>query len=133
MEGLLLLGRANIVIKCKPAVAWEHGKPLSIERVEVAPPRAHKVRIKQVECATLTRGTSMRLVYACIPLVLGHKGSGVVEGASPGVSKFSPGKPVRIIAIFCVPPPPCHNTTDGLKRIEKEINSTNELLTTHTC
>uniref|UniRef100_A0A8K9XVU1 Alcohol dehydrogenase 5-like n=1 Tax=Oncorhynchus mykiss TaxID=8022 RepID=A0A8K9XVU1_ONCMY len=78
---LLLLPQ---VIKCKP-------------RVEVAPPRAHKVRIKQVECATLTRGTSMRLVYACIPLVLGHKGSGVVEGVSPGVSKFSPGKPVRII------------------------------------
>uniref|UniRef100_A0A8L0DRY5 Alcohol dehydrogenase 5-like n=1 Tax=Oncorhynchus mykiss TaxID=8022 RepID=A0A8L0DRY5_ONCMY len=74
---LLLLPQ---VIKCKP-------------RVEVAPPRAHKVRIKQVECATLTRGTSMRLVYACIPLVLGHKGSGVVEGVSPGVSKFSPGKP----------------------------------------
>ncbi|XP_042182227.1 alcohol dehydrogenase class-3-like [Oncorhynchus tshawytscha] len=88
------------VIKCKPAVAWEHGKPLSIERVEVAPPRAHKVRIKQVECATLTRGTSMRLVYACIPLVLGHKGSGVVEGASPGVSKFSPGKPVRIMFLL---------------------------------
>uniref|UniRef100_A0A8C7F4F5 Alcohol dehydrogenase-like N-terminal domain-containing protein n=1 Tax=Oncorhynchus kisutch TaxID=8019 RepID=A0A8C7F4F5_ONCKI len=101
------------VIKGKTAVAWEHGKTLSIERVEVAPPRAHKVRPMLI------------LVYACIPLVLGHKGSGVVEGVSPGVSKFSPGKPVRIIAIFCVPPPPCHNTTDGLKRIEKEINSTN--------
>ncbi|XP_064874756.1 alcohol dehydrogenase class-2 isozyme 1-like isoform X2 [Oncorhynchus nerka] len=87
----VIMNTESQVIKCKPAVAWEHGKPLSIERVEVAPPRAHKVCIKQVECATLTRGTSMRLVYACIPLVLGHKGSGVVEGVSPGVSKFSPG------------------------------------------
>lgn len=28
------------------AVAWEAGKPLSIEDVEVAPPKAHEVRIK---------------------------------------------------------------------------------------
>lgn len=40
---LLLLPQ---VIKCKAAVAWEHGKPLSIEKVKVAPPKAHKVRIK---------------------------------------------------------------------------------------
>uniref|UniRef100_A0A8C0NNI6 Alcohol dehydrogenase 5 (class III), chi polypeptide n=3 Tax=Canis lupus TaxID=9612 RepID=A0A8C0NNI6_CANLF len=37
---------ANQVIKCKAAVAWEAGKPLSIEEVEVAPPKAHEVRIK---------------------------------------------------------------------------------------
>lgn len=34
------------VIKCKAAVAWEAGKPLSIEEVEVAPPKVHEVRIK---------------------------------------------------------------------------------------
>jgi S-(hydroxymethyl)glutathione dehydrogenase/alcohol dehydrogenase len=34
------------VIKCKAAVAWEAGKPLSIEEVEVAPPKANEVRIK---------------------------------------------------------------------------------------
>ena len=34
------------VIKCKAAVAWEAGKPLSLEEVEVAPPRAGEVRIK---------------------------------------------------------------------------------------
>lgn len=34
------------VIKCKAAVAWEPGKPFSIEEVEVAPPKAHEVRIK---------------------------------------------------------------------------------------
>lgn len=37
------------VIKCKAAVAWEPGKPLSIEEVEVAPPKAHEVRIKVSE------------------------------------------------------------------------------------
>lgn len=34
------------VIKCKAAVAWEAGKPFSIEEVEVAPPKAHEVRVK---------------------------------------------------------------------------------------
>uniref|UniRef100_A0A2K6UR39 Alcohol dehydrogenase 5 (class III), chi polypeptide n=1 Tax=Saimiri boliviensis boliviensis TaxID=39432 RepID=A0A2K6UR39_SAIBB len=37
---------ASQVIKCKAAVAWEAGKPLSIEEIEVAPPKAHEVRIK---------------------------------------------------------------------------------------
>uniref|UniRef100_A0A5F9DTG0 Alcohol dehydrogenase 5 (class III), chi polypeptide n=1 Tax=Oryctolagus cuniculus TaxID=9986 RepID=A0A5F9DTG0_RABIT len=39
---------ANKVIKCKAAVAWEAGKPLSIEEIEVAPPKAHEVRIKVI-------------------------------------------------------------------------------------
>ena len=34
------------VIKCKAAVCWGAGEPLQIEEVEVAPPRAHEVRIK---------------------------------------------------------------------------------------
>lgn len=34
------------VIKCKAAVLWEIQKPFSIEEVEVAPPKAHEVRIK---------------------------------------------------------------------------------------
>lgn len=34
------------VIRCKAAVAWDPGKPLCMEDVEVAPPKAHEVRIK---------------------------------------------------------------------------------------
>lgn len=34
------------VIKCKAAVAWEYGKPLVTEEIEVAPPEANEVRIK---------------------------------------------------------------------------------------
>ena len=34
------------VITCKAAVCWGAGEPLKIEDVEVAPPRAHEVRIK---------------------------------------------------------------------------------------
>jgi len=33
-------------ITCKAAIAWGPGQELSYEDVEVAPPRAHEVRIK---------------------------------------------------------------------------------------
>lgn len=31
---------------CAAAVAWEPGKPLVIEEVDVAPPQQHEVRLK---------------------------------------------------------------------------------------
>ena len=31
------------VIKCKAAIAWEPKKPLSIEEIEVDPPKSHEV------------------------------------------------------------------------------------------
>uniref|UniRef100_A0A8C0G3M7 Alcohol dehydrogenase 5 (class III), chi polypeptide n=1 Tax=Chelonoidis abingdonii TaxID=106734 RepID=A0A8C0G3M7_CHEAB len=43
-----------MVIKCKAAVAWAAGKPLSIEEVEVAPPKAHEVRIKVTQSSHCT-------------------------------------------------------------------------------
>ena len=33
-------------ITCKAAVCWAAGEELKIEEVEVAPPKAHEVRIK---------------------------------------------------------------------------------------
>uniref|UniRef100_A0A8B9DKB5 Uncharacterized protein n=1 Tax=Anser cygnoides TaxID=8845 RepID=A0A8B9DKB5_ANSCY len=48
------------VIKCRAAVAWEAGKPLSLEEVEVAPPKAHEVRIKVIIS-----------IFNCIHYILG--------------------------------------------------------------
>ena len=33
-------------ITCKAAVSWEAASPLSVETIEVAPPKAHEVRIE---------------------------------------------------------------------------------------
>lgn len=46
MHDLISINSLFQVIKCKAAVAWEAGKPLSLEEVEVAPPNAHEVRVK---------------------------------------------------------------------------------------
>ncbi|MFT7806396.1 alcohol dehydrogenase class-3-like isoform X1 [Arapaima gigas] len=92
------------VIKCRAAVAWEAGKPLSIEEVEVAPPKAYEVRIKTAAsgvCHTdwsylVRAGKGMQL--RPFPLVLGHEGAGVVESVGSGVTKFSQGD--KVVPLF---------------------------------
>lgn len=44
-------------ISCKAAVAWEAGKPLTIETIEVGAPRAHEVRIKIAYTGVCHTGT----------------------------------------------------------------------------
>lgn len=39
------MSTAGKTIKCKAAVCWGAGEPLKIEDVDVAPPKAHEVRI----------------------------------------------------------------------------------------
>lgn len=51
-------------IRCKAAVCWAAAQPLKIEQVDVAPPRAHEVRIQ-----ILWTGSS-RLLFLFIPYLL---------------------------------------------------------------
>lgn len=82
------------VIKCKAAVAWKEKEPLSIEEVEVAPPKAHEVRIKilftalcHTDAYTLG-GLDPEGIFPCI---LGHEGSGIVESVGEDVTEFKAG------------------------------------------
>ena len=47
-----MAGTAGQVIQCKAAVCWGAGEPLRIEEVEVAPPKAHEVRIRILHTGT---------------------------------------------------------------------------------
>ena len=40
------MSTAGQVIKCRAAVAWAAEQPLSIEEIEVDPPKAGEVRVK---------------------------------------------------------------------------------------
>lgn len=85
---------AGKVIKCKAAVAWEEKKPLSLEEIEVAPPKAHEVRIKITNvalCHTDAYTLSGLDPEGIFPCVLGHEGSGIVESVGEGVTEFQPG------------------------------------------
>ncbi|XP_048032402.1 alcohol dehydrogenase class-3-like isoform X4 [Megalobrama amblycephala] len=91
------------VIKCKAAVAWEPGKALSIEEVEVAPPKAHEVRIKIAASGVCHSDWAYLYDVAKMkprpfPLILGHEGAGTVESVGPGVTKVSKGD--KVIPLF---------------------------------
>jgi len=81
-------------ITCKAAVAWEAGKPLSIEEVEVEPPRKDEVRIKILFtglCHTDAYTLSGSDPEGAFPVILGHEGGGVVESIGEGVTDVAVG------------------------------------------
>ncbi|KAI5702562.1 hypothetical protein M8J76_001070 [Diaphorina citri] len=82
------------VIECKAAVAWEPKKPLSLETIQVAPPKAGEVRIKIVStaiCHTDAYTLDGLDSEGKFPCVLGHEGSGIVESVGEGVTSVAPG------------------------------------------
>ncbi|KAI8145996.1 formaldehyde dehydrogenase [Fennellomyces sp. T-0311] len=88
------MSTAGQVIKCRAAVAWEAGKPLSIEEIEVAPPKAHEVRIKILYtgvCHTDAYTLSGSDAEGVFPSILGHEGGGIVESVGEGVTEVAPG------------------------------------------
>ncbi|TKC51263.1 hypothetical protein EI555_010578 [Monodon monoceros] len=86
---------ASQVIKCKAAVAWEARKPLSIEEIEVAPPKAHEVRIKIIATAVChTDAYTLSGAEGSFPVILGHEGAGIVESVGEGVTKLKAGDTV---------------------------------------
>uniref|UniRef100_A0ACD5YXX3 Uncharacterized protein n=1 Tax=Avena sativa TaxID=4498 RepID=A0ACD5YXX3_AVESA len=88
---------ANKPIRCKAAVSKVAGEPLEMEEVEVAPPRAHEVRIR-ILCTSLchTDVTFWRMkdFPAMYPSILGHEATGVVESVGDGVVEVAVGDTV---------------------------------------
>lgn len=95
------------VIECRAAVAWEAGKPLSIETIMVDPPKAHEVRIRITDtavCHTDAYTLSGQDPEGAFPSILGHEGAGVVESVGPDVVGFEAGD--RVIPLYV---PQCKN------------------------
>ncbi|KAJ7337738.1 hypothetical protein OS493_007891 [Desmophyllum pertusum] len=81
-------------ISCRAAVAWEAKKPLVIETIEVAPPKAGEVRVKILAtgvCHTDSYTLSGLDSEGKFPCVLGHEGGGIVESVGKGVTKVKSG------------------------------------------
>ncbi|KAH9728931.1 Alcohol dehydrogenase 1 [Citrus sinensis] len=90
---------AGLILTCKAAVAWEAGKPLIIQDVEVAPPQAMEVRIK-IKYTSLCR-TDLYFWESKTPLlprIFGHEAAGVVESVGEGVSDLEVGD--HVLPVF---------------------------------
>ncbi|XP_026327071.1 alcohol dehydrogenase class-3-like [Hyposmocoma kahamanoa] len=108
------MSTAGKIIKCTAAVAWEAGKPLCIEEIEVYPPKAGEVRVKIVAtgvCHTDAYTLSGKDPEGVFPVILGHEGGGIVESVGPGVTTVKPGDHVIPLYIpqcktckFCLNP-----------------------------
>ncbi|KAG8593128.1 hypothetical protein GDO81_000734 [Engystomops pustulosus] len=95
------MATAGKVIKCKAAVCWAPKQPLSIEEIEVAPPKAHEVRIKIVAtgvCRSDDHVLSGAISNIKYPLILGHEAAGIVESVGEGVTDLQPGD--KVIPLF---------------------------------
>jgi S-(hydroxymethyl)glutathione dehydrogenase / alcohol dehydrogenase len=78
----------------RAAVAWEAGKPLSIETVHLEGPRAHEVMVEIKAtgiCHTDDFTLSGRDPEGLFPCILGHEGAGIVVDVGPGVTSVAPG------------------------------------------
>ena len=81
-------------MKSRAAVAWEAGKPLSIEQVDVAGPKAGEVLVRIVAtgvCHTDAFTLSGADPEGLFPVILGHEGGGIVEEVGEGVTTLKVG------------------------------------------
>ena len=81
-------------IKSKAAIAWEAGKPLSIEEVDVMPPQKGEVLVRIVAtgvCHTDAFTLSGDDPEGVFPSILGHEGGGIVEQVGEGVTSLEVG------------------------------------------
>ncbi|XP_015479643.1 alcohol dehydrogenase 1-like isoform X2 [Parus major] len=96
------MATAGKVIRCRAAVAWAPREPLSVEEVEVAPPKAGEVRIKIVAtgiCHSDDHVLKGSLPNVDFPVIPGHEGAGIVESIGEGVTAVKPGDKVIPLAI----------------------------------
>ncbi len=81
-------------IKTRAAVAWGPGQPLSIEEVDLLPPRKSEVLVRIVAtgvCHTDAFTLSGSDPEGKFPAILGHEGGGIVEALGEGVTSVAVG------------------------------------------
>jgi S-(hydroxymethyl)glutathione dehydrogenase/alcohol dehydrogenase len=81
-------------MKTRAAIAWEPGKPLEIDEVELSDPKVGEVLVRIVAtgvCHTDAYTLSGKDPEGIFPTILGHEGGGIVEAIGEGVTIVQPG------------------------------------------
>ncbi|MFM5804371.1 S-(hydroxymethyl)glutathione dehydrogenase/class III alcohol dehydrogenase [Aeromonas veronii] len=112
-------------IKCKAAIAWGPGQPLSIEEVEVMPPQTGEVRVRIVAtgvCHTDAFTLSGEDPEGVFPCILGHEGGGIVESVGEGVTSVKVGD--HVIPLYTPECGECKFCKSGKTNLCQKIRST---------
>lgn len=112
-------------ITCVAAVAYEAGKPLTVEEIIVEPPRAHEVRIKieyTAVCHTDAYTLSGVDPEGAFPSILGHEGAGIVESVGEGVTSVKPGD--HVIALYTAECKKCKFCLSGKTNLCSSVRAT---------
>ncbi|HET9482856.1 MAG TPA: S-(hydroxymethyl)glutathione dehydrogenase/class III alcohol dehydrogenase [Xanthomonadales bacterium] len=101
-------------MKTRAAIAWEANKPLVVEEVELAGPRAGEVLVELKAtgiCHTDEFTRSGADPEGLFPVILGHEGAGVVVEVGPGVTSLAAGD--HVIPLYT---PECRQCKSCLSR-----------------
>ncbi|MGL4914876.1 MAG: S-(hydroxymethyl)glutathione dehydrogenase/class III alcohol dehydrogenase [Aeromonas allosaccharophila] len=112
-------------IKCKAAIAWGPGQPLSIDEVEVMPPQAGEVRVRIVAtgvCHTDAFTLSGEDPEGVFPCILGHEGGGIVESVGEGVTSVKVGD--HVIPLYTPECGECKFCKSGKTNLCQKIRAT---------
>lgn len=112
-------------IKCKAAIAWGPGQPLSIEEVEVMPPQAGEVRVRIIAtgvCHTDAFTLSGEDPEGVFPCILGHEGGGIVESVGEGVTSVKVGD--HVIPLYTPECGECKFCKSGKTNLCQKIRAT---------
>jgi S-(hydroxymethyl)glutathione dehydrogenase / alcohol dehydrogenase len=112
-------------MKTRAAVAWEAGKPLSIEEVDLEGPKAGEVLVRIVAtgvCHTDAFTLSGADPEGLFPVILGHEGGGIVEEVGAGVKSVKPGD--HVIPLYTPECGECEYCTSGKTNLCQKIRVT---------
>ena len=112
-------------MKSRAAVAFEAAKPLAIEEVDVAAPKAGEVMVKIVAtgvCHTDAYTLSGKDPEGLFPCILGHEGGGIVVEVGPGVTSVKEGD--HVIPLYTPECGKCEYCKSGKTNLCQAIRTT---------
>ncbi len=112
-------------MKTRAAVAWEAGKPLSIETIEIDGPKSGEVLLRVVAsgvCHTDAYTLSGADPEGLFPAILGHEGGAIVEDVGAGVTSVKPGD--HVIPLYTPECRKCEFCLSGKTNLCQAIRAT---------
>jgi S-(hydroxymethyl)glutathione dehydrogenase/alcohol dehydrogenase len=112
-------------MKIKAAVAWAANQPLTIETIDLQPPRKGEVLVKMIAtgvCHTDAYTLSGDDPEGIFPAILGHEGGGIVEEVGEGVTTLKKGD--HVIPLYIPECKECSFCKSGKTNLCQKIRQT---------